>query len=170
MKTSKQTQWKGTSRSHPYSPSKNTTKTHTTTGASSPPRTTSKAKYEKRTAGPKLFPYPFRFPFITSRAFLTTSPAKKILTSKFSYLLFFFPIPPLKTKTSYNSIYLAKLDIFHINFLWKTRNSEPGTRLGCPNFEILWLPRKSQPGTEKSNPPISSKWWYIMVGFLHHWN
>jgi hypothetical protein len=42
-------------------------------------------------------------------------------------------------------------------------------QLHCPNFQILWLPRKSQPGTEKSNPPISSKWWYIMVGFLHLW-
>jgi hypothetical protein len=74
-------------------------------------------------------------------------------------IYFFFPSPPIKTKNSYNSILLAKLHIFHIKFLWKTRNYELGTALGCPNFEILWLPRKSQPGTEKSNPPISSKWW-----------
>jgi hypothetical protein len=87
MKTSRQTQCgkpnkrKGTSPSHPYSPSKNTTRTHA--GASSPPRTTSsKTKYEKRIAGPKLFPYRFPSPFMASRAFLTASPAKKILTSK----------------------------------------------------------------------------------------
>ncbi len=96
MKTSRQTQCgkpnkrKGTSPSHPYSPSKNTTRTHAATGASSPPRTTSsKTKYEKRIAGPKLFPYGFRSPFMASRAFLTASPAKTNLTSKFSYLLFF---------------------------------------------------------------------------------
>ncbi len=69
MKTSRQTQCgkpdkrKGTSPSHPYSPSKNTSRSHAATGASSPPRTTlSQTKYDKRSAGPKLFPYRFRSP------------------------------------------------------------------------------------------------------------
>ncbi len=82
MKRSRQTQCgnpnkrKRTSPSHPYSPSKDTSRTQAATGASSPPRTTRRSETVSI--------------LMASRAFLTASPAKIFLTSKFSYLLLFF--------------------------------------------------------------------------------